>query len=147
MSALIRKIHVGCRQLGIDAETRHAMQQQLTGKASLSEMSETELLLVVDHLKGKGFAATTGKRPRAKDARLRLIHVLWSKLGQAGALDNPTRAGLNAFIQRRFKEAWGVVPVDIDMLREPLQIDDVVQALKQWGQRVGIDFHWEDHRR
>lgn len=146
-TALRRTIFAGCRSLGIDDDTRRDMQRELTGKESLSAMTERELKLVVDHLRDRGFDRKPGRRPRAADARIRLIHVLWRKLGEAGELRDASRKGLNTFIRTRFEKSWGMVPVDVDQLREPLQIDDVVQALKAWGQRAGIDFDWEDHRR
>lgn len=145
-NALIRKIQATARQIGLEAEDRHDLQLQLTGKASLKDMSLPELVLVADNLSARS-GQTPGKRPMAKDARIRLIHVLWRKLGEAGALKDPTRRGLNAFVRRRFQAAWGTVPMDVDQLREPLQIDDVVQALKDWGRRADIDFDWEDHRK
>ena len=73
--------------------------------------------------------------------------MLWRKLGQSGALCDPSRAGLNKFIRARFGGVWGSVPADVDMLRAWEQIDAVIQALKTWGHRQGIDFDWEDHRR
>ncbi len=142
--ALQQLIHVGCRQLKIDTETRHILQQALTGKASLSEMTEPELELVVNHLKGRGFQPSKqGGRKPAPRKDLRLVHVLWSKLGQAGALETPGRAGLNAFIRRRFGDTWGSVPVDVDQLRDWQQIDAVLQALIAWGKREKIDFDWK----
>lgn len=146
--ALRRKIFVGCRELGLDGDARRDLQRQVTGKSSLTKMNEVELKLVLNRLKADGFKERrSGKRAAAPRADLRIVHVLWRKLGQAGALRDPTRAGLNAFIQKRFGDAWGFVPADIDMLREHTQIDDVVQALKNWGERADIDFDWEDHRR
>jgi len=71
------------------------------------------------------------------------VHVLWGKLGQAGELRDPSRAGLNAFVRWRFGEAWGSVPVDIDALRDHEQIDQLLQALMAWGKRARIDFDWE----
>jgi hypothetical protein len=112
-------------------------------------MSDGELKLVVDRLKESGFEDKP-RNPRHKPAPradLRMIHVLWRKLGQAGALRDPSRAGLNRFIRARFEKTWGSVPADVDMLREWKLIDDVIQALKSWGQRTGIDFDWEDHAR
>ena len=146
---LKRLIHVGARELGLDADTRHDLQLRVTGKASLSDMTEGELKLVVNEMKTLGFKVQGGKSKRAKAPRrdLRLIHVLWAKLGEAGALRDPSRAGLNAFIQKRFGKAWGAVPADVDMLRDWSKIDAVIQALKQWGERAEIDFDWEDHRR
>ena len=68
--------------------------------------------------------------------------MLWTKLGEAGALERPGRAGLNAFIRSRFEGKWSSVPADIDMLREWSQIDDVLQSLMAWGKRAKIDFDW-----
>ena len=70
------------------------------------------------------------------------MHVLWRKLGDAGALERPNRAGLNTFIRSQFETKWGSVPADVDMLRDPQKIEAVIAALKAWGKRVGIDFDW-----
>jgi len=142
--ALQKLVHVGCRELGIDADTRRDLQRELTGKESLSDMAEPELTLVVDALKARGFTPrSTGRKPQARRADVRLIHVLWRKLGEADALKDPSRAGLNAFVRKRFEENWGgAAPADVDMLSDPLQIDDVVQGLKAWGKRENIDFDW-----
>lgn len=139
MSNLIRQIHVGCRQLGIDADTRHALQQQVTGKASLTDMNEAELKLVVGHLKERGFKSRKGRRPAAKRADLRFVHVMWRLLGEAGVLNKPGRDGLNAFIRSRFESTWGAVPADVDMLQEHDKISDVIDALKAWCERSGIE--------
>lgn len=146
-NAMIKLVHVGCRELGINADTRKEMQMQLTGKASLSDMTEAELKLVVDNLKQRGFKVKGGgKRKAAPRADLRLVHVLWAKLGEAGVLTDPSRAGLNAFIRKQFGENWQSVPADVDMLRDWHQIDDVVQALKAWARRAGADFDFKRGR-
>jgi len=145
MTAPLRRlIFAACRQLGLDEEARHDLQVSVTGKASLSDMDTRELKLVIDRLKDAGFAdRPKGKRKAAPRADLRLVHVLWSKLGQAGELKDPTRTGLNAFVRTRFESSWGSVPADIDMLRDWKQIDAVLQALMAWGKRAGIDFDWD----
>ena len=148
--ALQRLIHVGCRELGIDGDARHDLQLVTTGKQSLTDMTEGELTMVIDALKAKGFRTAGKKRTGFKPASradLRMIHVLWAKLGEQGALRDPTRKGLNAFIRARFGKVWGSVPADVDMLREWREIDDVIQALKAWGDRKAIDFDWSAHRR
>lgn len=148
--ALQRKIFVGCRELGLDQAARRGLQLAVTGKASLSDMDETELKAVIKRLENDGFKPSSkGRKKPAKAPRpdLRLIHVLWRKLGEADALKDPSRAGLNAFIRTRFTSVWGSVPADIDMMRDAGQIDQVVQALKSWGQRVDIDFDWRSHQR
>ena len=137
--ALKRKIFAGCRELGLDTETRKLMQAEVTGKESLADMTEPELKLVINALEKRGFKPTKGGgHKRAPRADLRLVHVLWKKLGDAGILTNPTREGLNAFIRRRYGTAWGVVPRDVDDLREWEKIDTVIQALLQWCDRAGV---------
>lgn len=139
-AALIRKVHVGCRQLGLDTETRHDLQRQVTGKDSLSAMTEGELKSVLKALVNRGFKPSAkGRHKAAPRADLRYVHKLWSLLGEAGALREPGRAGLNTFIRARFERHWGSVPADVDMLREWGQISDVIDALKSWCDRAGVE--------
>ncbi|ANT39889.1 hypothetical protein RGUI_0819 [Rhodovulum sp. P5] len=138
--ALTKLIHVGARELGLDADTRHDLQLQATGKASLSDMTEAEQHKVLEVLRGLGFVPRPGKaaRPMAPRSDLRLVHVLWSKLSRAGKTRVKGRKGLNAFIRARFEDAWGSVPLDVDALRDAQKINAVIRALKDWCAREGI---------
>jgi len=141
---LQRLIHVGCRELGLDQDTRHDLQLVATGKASMADMTEAELEAVVAALKARGFKPgfkgdAKGRRAPASRSDLRFVHVLWKKLGDAGKLKKPGRAGLNAFVRLRFEGKWQAVPIDIDALRDPGQINDVIRALKDWCKREGIN--------
>jgi phage gp16-like protein len=138
---LQKLIHVGCRELGIDAETRRDLQLLTTGKASMSDMNPADLKLVISALKAKGFEvgpSAKRKHKAAPRADVRYIHVLWRLLGEAGALEKPGRAGLNSFVRSRFEGHWKSVPIDIDALRDAGQINDVTRALKDWCKRVGV---------
>lgn len=114
----------------------------------MKNMDHTELLMVIKRLNVDGFKSSS-KGPKTYKAAsrpdLRLIHVLWTKLGEAGALRDPSRAGLNTFIRARFGNTWSSVPADVDMLRQWVQINAVIQALKAWGDRAEIDFDWSEH--
>lgn len=141
--SLQKLIHVGCRELGIDADTRRALQLVATGKASMSDMTDGDLKAVLDTLKARGFQPHASKgapqrHPRAPRADLRLVHVLWGALGRAGKLEKPGRPGLNAFVRRRFGDVWGAVPADVDMLRDASQIAALIEALKSWCAREGV---------
>ncbi len=50
----IKAVHAACRAQGIDDETRHALQVQITGHASLTEMSVFDLDSVLNHLNRHG---------------------------------------------------------------------------------------------
>lgn len=137
---LQRLIHVGCRELGIAADDRHALQLLATGKESLAEMTQPELHRVVDALKARGFKPQNkGKRAPAPRADIRYCHVLWRLLHQAGAARVAGAEGLNAFIRSRFAKTWGAAPIDIDAMQDWRQINDVTLALKDWCRRAEVD--------
>ncbi|WP_027237263.1 regulatory protein GemA [Leisingera caerulea] len=139
---LKRQIFAQCRELGMDNDARQEMQLQVTGKSSLTDMGQADLLRVVSHLKEAGASTRPGgkkKHPRAKHGGVRFIHVLWSLLGSRGELKDPTRAGLNKFIRSRFGDTWGAEVADVDMLIEHEQISDVINALTDWCWRAGIE--------
>lgn len=137
--SLQRLIHLGCRDLGMSQEARHDMQLLVTGKASMTDMTEADLNKVVLALKAKGMKVDTKKgRPASKRADVRFLHVMWKLLGEAGALKVPGRAGLNSFIRSRFEAKWGAVPLDVDALFDASQINDVTRALKDWCKRAGV---------
>ncbi|MDE4175782.1 regulatory protein GemA [Phaeobacter sp. PT47_59] len=141
-TTLRRQIFAQCRELGLDRDARHGMQMQVTGKASLTDMRETDLLKVVSHLKQAGAGTRPGgkkMRPPSKHGGVRFIHVLWRLLGEAGELEKPGREGLNKFIRSRFSATWGATLVDVDALRDHDQISDVINALKAWCHRAGIE--------
>jgi hypothetical protein len=69
---------------------------------------------------------------------VRFIHVLWTQLAAAGALKSPDRAGLNTFIRARFEGKWAAVPIDVDAMHDPGQINDVIRALKDICKRAGV---------
>ncbi|RWR26830.1 regulatory protein GemA [Sinirhodobacter populi] len=140
---LQRMIHVGCKQLGLDDDTRRDLQLVATGKVSMADMSEADLQKVIDALKKRGFktgfkTSAKGRRAPAPRADLRYLHVLWRLLAEAGAIREPGSTGLNAFIRARFEGHWSFVPIDVDALRDPAQISDVTRALKDMCRRAGI---------
>ena len=138
----IKLIHVAARTLGIDEDTRRALQLVTTGKTSLTEMSVSELDAVVLALKARGFApgakfAAKGRKPASR-GDIRFCHVLWGKLVKAGATDQRGAKGLNAFVRARFEATWGAAPIDIDKMQDAKQIATVIEALKAMSSRAGV---------
>lgn len=142
--SLQQQIHVACRELGLDADARHEMQAAACGKASMRAMSEADLRKVLAHLKARGWQGGYERRGKrgykpAPRGDLRLVHVLWRKLGAAGVLREPGRKGLNAFVRARFGRVWQSVPIDVDTLRDHRQIGQLITALKDWCAREDVD--------
>lgn len=140
--ALQKMVHVGCRELGLDGETRRDLQLLVTGKASMLDMTEGDLAKLVTALKERGFKPHAGKarkqRPAAPRADVRFAHVLWGKLHKAGVVDQAGAKGLNAFIRARFEKAWGAATFDIDAMQDHRQIATLIEALKGMYTRAGI---------
>ena len=138
-AALIRTIHTACRQLGLDEETRRDLQKQVTGRDSLSVMTNPEREAVLAALKERGFKpAFKGARKTADRGDVRFCHVLWGKLFRAGTVEKAGARGLNAFVRSRFEKAWGAAPIDIDQMRDAEQIAAIAEALKAMCRRAGI---------
>ncbi len=148
-AALQKLVHVGCRELGIDGETRHDLQLLVTGKSSMCDMGQADLEAVLAALKARGFepgfnpdhsrpGVKTG-RPAAERGDIRYAHVLWRLLAEQGAVKVAGPKGLNAFIRARFAAHWGHVPIDVDAMRDWREIKDVVDALKAMCKRAGIE--------
>lgn len=140
--ALQKMVHVGCRELGLDGETRRDLQLLVTGKASMLDMDEADLAKLVTALKERGFKPQAGnsrkRRPAAKRADVRFAHVLWGKLHKAGAVDQGGAKGLNAFLRARFEKAWGAAVFDIDTMQDHRQIATLIEALKGMCTRAGV---------
>lgn len=133
-----RAIYARSKEAGLDEDARRDLFERQTGKRSLSLMTPAEVGRVDAHLKTL-VPPKKGRKPMAKRGDVRFIHVLWGKLGSAGVLNDPTRAGLNRFIRARFGDAWGAETIDVDALTDALQIATVIEALKDWCARESIE--------
>lgn len=88
----IRAVHAACKAQGIDDTQRRAIQLQITGKASLTEMGLGEIGRLLSHL-NRG----TGKRPanpwafvfRLPPERRQLAQKLYRLAQRIGALQQP----------------------------------------------------------
>lgn len=74
---LQRMIHVGCKQLGLDDDTRHDLQLAVTGKASLADMTDAELQKVVSALQQRGFKSGFTASSKGRRAEPRSALCLW----------------------------------------------------------------------
>ena len=54
--AMIAKVHLASKQLGLDEDTYRSVLHQVTGHMSAADCSEAELSAVVEHFRARGFA-------------------------------------------------------------------------------------------
>ena len=95
----VRAIHVMARSLGLDADARHDLQEQVTGKRSLTDMDDTELQAVRASLRGR--ENRSGDRDRLPNtpstAKLR---ALWISGWHLGVVHDRSDRALAAFVRR-----------------------------------------------
>jgi phage gp16-like protein len=152
-SRLIKLIHVGRRELGMDDESYRAMLSnipRLEGATSSKDLSVPNLKVVLEVLKSKGFKVvpnpkkaaittqnskkatiTTSKTDKkmADDAQSKLIRHLWLELHNKGAVRDPSETALTRFVANR-------VQVEALQWLSTAQASRVIEHLKKWLKRA-----------
>lgn len=133
---LIKLIHVGRRELGMDPDTYRLMlagMEQLGGVTSTADLSIPKLKLVLEQLKAKGFKVRPNKkstRPMADDAQSKKIRSMWLGLHAAGVVRDSSESALAKFV-------CTMTGVKALQWLTIAQAGQVIENLKQWEQRTG----------
>ncbi len=135
---LIRLIHVGKRELGLDDEIYRALLMGSVQKDSTSAMSVLELERVLERMKRSGFkvrvksarppAQSRPGRPLAQYPEARKVRALWLFLHQLGAVKNPSEEALAAYVKR-------IAKVDALQWTNGNQTEALIETLKKWAMR------------
>lgn len=135
-------LHAGKRALGWDDEMYRGYLEQLTGKRSASDLTDTELARVLDDMRVRGFQRKEGSAPQVPQERatqLQKARAVWGELADLGALQSPTEAGFCAYVERmtrRSRPEWCTPP----------QLSTVIEGLKAWGTRARLAAMPDDKR-
>ena len=132
--ALLAKIHIAKKELGLDDDTYRMMLTELTGKNSAGKLSVPQLKFVVVRLVEAGFKPKSAKKAKQKDLicdpQSKKIRALWMELHKAGAVRDPSEQALAAYVKRQTKIE------SLKWLTTP-QASGVIESLKQWLIRIG----------
>jgi phage gp16-like protein len=110
--ALLAKVHIAKKQLGLADDDYRAIIFQHCGAMSAADATEAQLAAVVQHFGQRGFKATAkgapGRRAPAVDTpSARKARSLWISLHQLGAVRNSSEQALEAFAKRQLDcEFW-----------------------------------------
>ena len=129
-SALLAKIHIGKKSLGLDDATYRALLRQLTGKESAATMGNWELEKVLRHMTRAGVAFTK-KEGSERSSQAAKIRALWGEMAALGAVREGGEHTLGAWLQGRFR-------VDRPEWLSPRQAQTAIESLKQWKTRVEL---------
>ena len=134
MSAVMKAIHVGRKQLGLDEDDYRALLVRVTGKNSLRAMNERERQAVVQDMRAHGFggqapARALGRRLEGPFAGKML--ALWLSAYELGVVRNRSADALIAFVERQTGIAH------LNWVREGRDANRAIEALKAMMARDG----------
>ncbi|MDF1486688.1 regulatory protein GemA [Ramlibacter sp. H39-3-26] len=138
----VAAIHVLKSKLRLSDDDYRALLNGLTGKTSSLDLTAAERQGVRDHMQRlaerAGIATATRRRPLTQEQfdavrkkaspRERKVWALWHQLHRDGLVNNPSRAALDAWVERT---------VHVTALRfcTTAQLDTCIEALKAWQTR------------
>jgi phage gp16-like protein len=130
--ALLAKVHVAKKVLGLDDDTYRAVLLRVAGETSAANCSDAQLVALVKEFEAKGFTAKAKKpSPRPADHPLALkARAMWISLYQLGVVENPSEQALEAFACRQL----GVAKLQWANQREG---NKLIEALKAMAERAG----------
>ena len=130
--AMIAKIHIAKKEMGLDDASYRNVLKAATGKDSSKALSERELERVLGKFRELGWKPKrSGSKPSGRP-HVRKIHALWSALEKAGKLRDASPAALRSFVQRQ----TGCDAAEFLTSREA---GAVIEALKAWLNRRTAD--------
>ena len=141
MANHIAAIHVLKSKLQLSDDDYRALLRNLTQKTSSKDLTDKERQAVRDHmqqlaeragvakpLRRRATARTFAQAKAAASPRERKVWALWHQLHRDGKVHNPSRAALDAWVERT---------AHVSSLRfcNAAQLDTLIEALKDWQRR------------
>ncbi len=134
----LAKIHIAKKELGLtDDEYRDILRAKF-GKESAAKLTPGQAFSLINHFVSRGWRPKhqqklPGMYSRPTDPQERKIVAMWITLHKAGVVRNGSDSALQAFVSR-------VTGVDSMRWCTTYQKHAVIEALKAWGDREGVDF-------
>jgi len=139
---MLSKIHIAQKELGMSDEDYRAMLHGVTGKQSCADLTDRQLVQVLEHLTRLGFSAKTKGRPKNMDPQKAQGHHQVSRAKQLEKIEALLTVGKRPWsyadvlakkICKVDKIAW---VTDADLYR-------VITALRKQAEREGWDLSGE----
>lgn len=143
--ALLAKIHLGKKDIGLDDDTYRDVLERITGRRSAAECSQPELEAMVEYFKNSGFVPKViggkpdqARKPRATGPRradhpaAKKARALWLALADLGVVQDRRESALEAFARRQ-------LGVDRLQWANQGQTYKLIEALKKMAERAGWD--------
>jgi phage gp16-like protein len=135
---LLATVHCARKDLALDEDTYRLVLEQATGKRSAADLTDAELVQIIEGFRQRGWQPAIRKSHKPSDkAHVRKVWALWGDLCKRGALRKPTRDALRSFVKR-------LTGVSDPEWLTVAQSRRVIESLKVWqqraaGQQGGVD--------
>ncbi|WP_417880342.1 gp16 family protein [Vibrio sp.] len=136
MSAMLKMVQIGKRQLNLDDDVYRNMLEQITGQRSCKGLSDAKLKQVIDWMKTKGFKVK--RKPRARAEEVTVIRAIWITMHQQGFVRNPKDLAIDAYCKRMTQQINGKGVERANWMNQE-QAAYVLEALKKWHYRLMED--------
>lgn len=100
---MLSKIHIAKKELALDDDDYRAILVRVTGKASSGDCSAGQLDALIAEFKRLGWTPKMGmgKFKPSDKPHVRKVFAVWGELGRKGAVRNPTKQALQAFVLKQ----------------------------------------------
>lgn len=132
--ALIAKVKIAQKELGLDEDTYRGVLLEVTGRLSAADCTDAQLGKLVEHFRQHGFKPKSARKPGmarlADHPSARKARAMWISLYNLGAIDNASEQALEAFARRQ---------LDVAALQwaNQTQCYKLIEALKAIAERHG----------
>lgn len=131
------KIHIAKKDLALDDDTYRQMLVTITGKNSCAEMSDRQLVAVLESLKARGWRPTKKRKVSPKSRHKKpgeksladKLRAQWIQMHEKGLLRDGSEKALGNYCHRMVRKhspdwltAW--------------EAQQVIESLKQWQKRL-----------
>lgn len=131
--AILGKVHIAVKALGMHDDDYRAMLHRVTGKRSAGDCDRRQLDAVVAEFERMGFAGKASRpTTRADHGVAKKARAMWISLYQLGAIDDASEGAL---------EAFGARQLGVERLSwmDQSQGFSLIEALKSMANRHGWD--------
>lgn len=134
--AALAKIHIAKKELGFTDDEYRSVLQLRYGKDSAAKISQYQANDLVRHFQTLGWTPKRGKNkkssPRYADPQMRKVVAVWITLHKKGVVKNRSHRALLGYVKR-------ITGVDDLKWCSGPQINTVIESLKAWGLRKGVE--------
>ncbi|MDA8230365.1 MAG: regulatory protein GemA [Magnetospirillum sp.] len=124
--AMLKKVHVAKRQLGLDDESYRDILRRIARRDSSADCTRPQLVDLLAEFTRLGWSGQ--KRKLSDKAHVRKVFAIWGDMCRAGIPDSPTPAALKSFVRK-------MTGVDDPEWMTAIQARTVIEALKAWETR------------